>query len=49
MVTDDQGISTTVGGETGIRGVLDALEDEFAAPELLDPLDIAPVQRGVKL
>ena len=49
MVADDQRIGAGVGGEARVLGVHDPFQDQRAAPALLDPLDVAPIQPRVEL
>ena len=42
MIGDDQRIGAGLRRQPGVFDVHDALEDELAAPLLLDPLDIRP-------
>jgi len=49
VVGDDECVGARLHGQLGVAHVLDAFEDELATPAFLDPLHIAPVQRGVEL
>ncbi len=49
VVADDQGVCTRLHRQAGVFHILNAFEDQLAAPALFDPLHIAPVQGGVKL
>src|SRR5262245_27778917 len=49
VVGDDDGIGTTADRKLGILRVEDALEDELAAPALLDAFDVVPIEAWVKL
>ena len=49
MVGHDQRVSAAVHCQPGIFNVLNALQDQLAAPALLDPLHVAPIQCGVEL
>src|SRR5439155_16676146 len=49
VVADDQRIGARRHRQLGVLDVEDALEDQLAAPALLDPLDVAPVELRVEL
>ena len=49
VVGDDQRVGTRLHSQLRVFHVLDALEDQLAAPALLDPFHIAPVERRVEL
>ena len=46
VVADDDGVSPGLGGEAGVLGFHDALEDELAAPLLLIQATSAQERRG---
>ena len=49
MVGDDQRIGARPHRQLGVAHILNAFEDELAAPAVFDPLHIAPVERRVEL
>ena len=49
VVGHDQRIGAAVGREAGVVDVHDPLEDQLAAPALLDPLDVGPRQARIEL
>ena len=49
MVANDHGIGATRNGQTGIFHILNALQNDLAAPTLFDPFHIAPIEAGIEL
>src|ERR1700722_20520141 len=49
MVRHDEGRRAAPGGGARILGVKNAFKDELARPQALDPFDVLPTQRRVKL
>jgi hypothetical protein len=49
VVADDQRVGAGLHRQLRVLDVLDALQDQLAAPALLDPLHVAPVELRVEL
>ena len=49
VVADDQRVGTRRDGELRVLDILDALQNQLAAPAPLDPFDVAPVEFRVEL
>ena len=49
MIGNDDCVRAGARGDFGIFGIHDPFEDQLAAPALLDPCHIAPIERRVKL
>ena len=49
VIGDDERRGAGLGGDARILDVEDALEDELARPQALDPFDVLPVQRRIEL
>ena len=49
MVRDDQRIRPKIGDAAGVVFVEHAFKDQFPAPHIADPRDLAPIQLRVKL
>ena len=49
MVGDDEGIRATLHRQASVFDVLNAFQNELAAPELFHPFHIGPIERRVEL
>ena len=49
VVGNNQRVGARVDGQSCVFHILNALEDQLAAPAPLDPFDVGPVQRRVEL
>ena len=49
MIGDDHRIGARLHGQLGIFRLHDALDDQLAAPAVLDPFDVVPAQARIEL
>ena len=49
VVANDQSVGPAGHGQFGVFHILNALQDELAAPAFLDPFHVAPIQARVEL
>ena len=49
VVAHNHGIGTTFNSQASIFNILNAFQNDFAAPAFLDPLHITPVEARIKL